>query len=118
MRIVTKEEFYKLPSGTIYSEYKPIYFRGLFVKGSTSYRDGDIPYNYSEMSLICPIDNTDTADLIDILTNNKGESIKLDFADYGGNDAYDPDQLYAIYEKRDLEHMLSIINNAIRLQRT
>ena len=76
MRIVNKQEFYKLPSGTLYSEYEPCIFTGLKIKNDTIF-NGDEPIDFSYEDLIGNVETNSSNDFIDIL--DKCEKDKTEF---------------------------------------
>lgn len=108
MKIVNKQEFYKLPEGTIYSNYEPCVFDGLKIKQSTIY-DGDKPIDFFFENLIGNIDAKDSVQLVDVLieAEENKTSIKLDFNCCERDGLYDENALYAIYEPGDIEKLVS-----------
>lgn len=115
MRIVKKKEFYRLPAGTIYSEYEPCAFNEIFIKGETINDQDGKPMDYVEMSLIGNVDAPSSGDLIDILdkAEETGESFSLDFDFFGRNASYEDAQLYAVYERKDLEGLISTLKESL-----
>lgn len=103
MRIVNKSVFYQLPAGTIFSEYKPVVFNGK-------------PVDYVEMSLIGNVDAKSSDDFTDILEEARttGSSFDLDFDFFGRNGMYEEEQLYAVYESRDLAGLISALENCLK----
>lgn len=116
MKIVNKQDFYKLPEGTIYSDYEPCVFDGLKVKQSTIY-DKNKPIDFIFESLIGNIDAESSGHFVDILgeAEKQGVSMVLDF-DCGERDGlYEETALYAVYEKTDIEHFISKLMKSIAL---
>ena len=108
MKIVNLTEFRKLPEGTVYSRYEPCYFTGLFIKGDT------LELDYIEMSLIGNVKSHDTGDFLDKCEQPYGNSIPLDFECYGRNGCFEDDQLYAVYERVDVEDLIKTLEQAIK----
>jgi len=104
MRIVNLTEFMKLPKGTVYSKYSPCVFEGLMVKENNS---GEIDWYYQ--SLIGNL--TDYNEFFEKCHSYKGESIELDFDIIGRDAMYDKGQLFAVYEKKDIENFIKCLQN-------
>lgn len=115
MKIVNKKEFYKLPEGTLYSEYKPQVFTDLHIKEATFYNLDRNPTDYVEMCLIGNLLVQNSNEYSDTLekAEETGSSFKLDFEMYGRNGMYQDDQLYAVYEKVDIEGLINVLNQCI-----
>jgi len=105
MKILNKEEFFKLPQGTVYSEYDPLTFHSLFIKGE------QLTVDYIELDLVGNIEYNNSDEYCEILEEAKetGKSFKLDFENYGRNGMYSDDQLYAVYEKEDIEGLINTL---------
>jgi len=110
MKIINREEFLKLPSGTLFSEYKPCSFYGLLIKyDSCGYND------YYENELIGNIEMNSSEDFIDklVIAEKERTSLKLDFDICGRNGMYDDNQLYAVYEKEDIKGLINVLKQCI-----
>ena len=108
MRIVNKQEFYRLPEGTLFAKYEPIIFDGLFIKYQNMCDHQNNPIDYVYESLLCNVDCESSGHFADILleAEEKGNSFKLDF-DCGERDGlYEDDELFAIYEKEDINEFI------------
>lgn len=105
MKIIDRQEFFKLPEGAVYSEYDPLTFHGLFIKGE------QLSVDYVELDLIGNIDYTDSEDYCAKVESSYHErkSLKLDFENYSRNGMYADDQLYAVYEKEDIEGLINVL---------
>ena len=108
MKIINLTEFLKMPIGTIYSKYEPCYFSGLMVKDKNS---GEIDFYYND--LIGNVDNENTGDFFDKCTEaeKSGKSLKLDFDIIGRDASYNKNQLFAVYEKEDIEGLVKTLIN-------
>ena len=103
MRIINKQEFLVLPEGILYSEYEPCAFYGLKVKGETWESD------YLEIDLIGNIaanDSVDYIDRLDYALENR-TSLELDFDSDSRNGLFEDNTLYAVYEQKDLNELIS-----------
>lgn len=108
MKIINKEEFMKMPSGTLYSEFKPCIFNDLMIKGET------IGSDYLYMSLIGNVCHEgDFASFIfDRLDNSK--DFHLDFNLYSRDGLYDNDAMYAVYDKNDIIGLIDTLKGLIK----
>lgn len=107
MKIVNKTEFYSLPEGTLYSDYKPCSITSLKVKGSTLYSENK-PIDFIYESLIGNIDADSSNHFVDMLyeAENNKTSLPMDFECGERDGLYEETQLFAIYEKNDLEDFI------------
>jgi len=107
MKIVNKKEFYELPEGTLYSNYVRCSFSSLNVKQSTSYKES-IPIDFIYESLIGNVDFSDLSYCDDVLleAEKNKTSLPLDFECGERDGMYLEDELFAIYEKQDLEDFI------------
>ena len=103
MRIVNRKEFLELPSGTVFSKYKPCIFDGLYIK---SYSIGTNDFLYQ--SLIGNIKCSDGVEFSDILFSavEKQSNIELDFELPERDGLFDDEQLFAIYSKDDVTELV------------
>ena len=111
MRIVSKQEFLALPAGTVFSPYRPCIFDGLCIKGSTL--DGVDDFYYVSLSQ-CPIDADNSGELADMLdaAERDGVDIPTDFETEMREGMFDPDLLYAVWSKADLDAMIARLQMA------
>jgi hypothetical protein len=107
MKIVNKTEFYALPKGTLYSDYEPCFFNDLKVKQSTIY-DGEKPIDFVYESLIGNIDADSSGHFVDMLDDAEKNktSLPMDFECGERDGLFEEEQLFAIYEKNDLEDFI------------
>lgn len=111
MKIITKQELYKLPNGTLYSNYEPCIFTGINIKCDTYFLNGEgnDPFDFSLISLIgnleCNGSDHEIEILCDALENKK--SFKLDFNSSERDALYDEEDLYAVYEKHDVVELIN-----------
>ena len=105
MKIIKLAEFLAMPEGTIYAQYEPCIFRELQIKHNTL---DDTCWHHSPLINI-DADNTD--DYCDKL-ERRGESIDLDLEGWMRQSEYDPEELFAVFEKKDLEQWIEVFKNA------
>jgi hypothetical protein len=106
MRIVDLQTFRELPVGTVYAKFKPNYFGDLCVKGDTWEHD------FLTADLCCCVESNGSEDLFDKLDRmvKEGVSLPLDFDYYGRDGMFEPDQLFAVYERADVEQFIFKLN--------
>jgi hypothetical protein len=112
MKIVTKQEFYHLPNGILFSFYTPCLIQGLMVKKDTIF-DGEVPIDFCYQDLIGNVKSGSSNDLIDILTNaekNKSE-FELDFDCVERDGLFECDSLYVVYSSMELHEFSKTIDN-------
>jgi hypothetical protein len=113
MKIITKQEFYKLPAGTLYCDYQPYVFGELKIKGETVVINGEpIDYRYCNLrGDILEADNTDS--FIDILNHAEktGGEFDLELGEYNAwrDGLYNEEQLYAVYSKEEIKGLIKIL---------
>ena len=108
MKIYKYKEFKKLPIGTLFSYYKHCSFRDIFIKESS--KDyGDIDFMYS--SIVGAIEDESSEDFVDKCEKmENGESVSVDFDSVEREGLFDEEQLYAVYEKEDVEKLIDRLN--------
>lgn len=108
MRIVKLEQFLALPNETLFCKYVPCMFGELEIKVENC---GEIDFVTQEIAgAIAFNDSGDFVDKLDDALEN-GTSLAMDF-DFAGRDGmYEKGQLFAVYERSDVEALIA------RLQR-
>ncbi len=109
LKILNLEEFRKLPAGTIFLKYEPCVFEELQCKGDTwdhDFLSENIAYN---------IENTGSDDFSGKLFDAQeyGISLKMDFNCRSRDGCFDRDQLFAVYEKQDVEMLISKLTKCL-----
>jgi len=107
MRIVNLEEFRALPSGTVFRKYTPQMFQcELSIKGETW--PVDFLVNYLTGNVEC-----DKSEEEDVIFNNAEKdskySIPLEFDSYGRDGSFDEEQLFGVYEQKDLDGLINAL---------
>jgi hypothetical protein len=105
MKILNLREFKKLPAGTLFMKYEPCVFYDLCVKGGT------LDHDWFYESLDC-VDSTDYGNMAEILFKafEQGTSFKLDLDCTMRDGLFEDDQLFAVYEKSDVETLIDKLN--------
>lgn len=116
MIIVNKKEFYNLPSGTLYSEFKPMCFTDLKIKQETLKDNKGNPIDFFYENLIGNIESVSSGDFYDKLEEaikNK-VSLPMNFSDLYRDGLFDDSQMFAIYETQDLEGLINKLKYLVK----
>lgn len=110
MKIVNRKEFLKLPSNTLYSKYKPCCFGELSIKYETG------PYDFYCNSLNDVTFGSSSDETYDKLLEiqDSGESIPIDLNCIGRDGLFEEDQLFAVYDNNDVEHIINKLKECIK----
>lgn len=110
MKIVDLDTFRSMPSGTVFMKYEPCVFDLPQIKGGTWEHD------FASTELAPAIFNNGTDDLITRLDDAEkfGARLTLDYDYYGRDGCFDKDQLFAVYEREDLEQMVTELQRCIK----
>lgn len=127
MRIVDRQTFLNLPSGTLYAKWgepgrrDAMYDHGLTIKGET-YRDRDgrnIDWAYDDL-IPTPADCPDGDQVVDryfAMQEEGADSGPLDF-DGGSRDGlFDTDQLFLVFAQADHEGLIARLQRALTDQK-
>ena len=109
MKIVDRQTFLALPEETLFSKYKPSYFEEIAIKGETWGND------FLYQVIVDPIKCHDSGELGDILDDSalNGTSFDLDFDCCGRDGLFDDDQLFAVWEKKDVLALIDRLTQAM-----
>jgi len=112
MKILTRREFLKTPSGTLWSYYEPCIFRGLSIKTTDS---SDYENDFVYLDLIGEFDIPKDSEYAEICARmEQGESVSASFEETRREGLFDDNQLFLVYEKEDVKNMaktlLEILN--------
>lgn len=109
MKLVTREQFLKLPEGTIAMKYSQGSFDPLFVKGETWGND------FISTNIVDEIETTGSDDLIDKLTLlENGAEFPMAFEESMRDGCFDDKQLFAIWDKKDIEGLITKLNESLK----
>lgn len=111
MKIVNRQIFLSMPEGTIYSEFKPDIFGHMQIKGSS------LEYDFLCIGIADAIESESSDMFHDIVEEmyTKGISADIDFDNFGRDGMFNKEQLFAVWEKKDLLKLREVINHAIEI---
>ena len=103
MKIVDRKTFLQLDKETLYSKYEPCYFSDLTIKCISNMSD-----DFVTQGITNAIECDNGQEHIEILSNSEknGTSFTMDFDCPGRDGCFDEDQLFAIWEKEDIEKLI------------
>ena len=102
MKIVNLMEFRRLPVGTLFMKYTPGAFEDLQAKGETL----EVDFTYENItSWVKSASSNEMFDRL-LAAERDGESLLMDFDATGRDGCYENDQLFAVYEKRDVKMLI------------
>lgn len=112
MRIVDRKTFLAMPDGTVYAKYEPQDFGPLCVKGDSL---GDIDF-YSGDLCHPRFEGDHGSDThYDILTEIEGGASVAVYLNVEGRDGlFDKGQLFAIWERADVEALIARLQETLR----
>lgn len=112
MKVISKKEFYELPEGKVYSNYRPICIDGLMIKVDTIFHDGEAG-DFNFQNLIGNIEAEGSEDYVDKLfdSTEKGTDLKLDFAVYERDGMFEDNAQYVVYSKADLDGLINCLQS-------
>jgi len=109
MRVVNRSVFLSLPAGTIFCKFEPLIFGDLLIKGETSSND----FMYQSIADAVDYENTDHfVDLMDKAAKD-GASVAMDFDCQSRDGLFDDNQLFAIWERQDVEGLIARLQKAL-----
>lgn len=114
MRIVSKQEFYKLPKGTICAKYEPQVLGEPFIKLEVWYDADGNPFEYLEQPLWGWVESDGSANESRILHNAEitGASFKMDYEVSTRDGMFDKKQMYAVWEEEDVQGVINLLQKA------
>lgn len=106
MRIVNLQQFRDMPEGTVFMKYTPQFFGELKIKGET----WDCDFIYASITTEIECSGSEEWDeILDKAEKDSAYSIPMDF-DCGGRDGlFDDEQLYAVYEEKDVIGLINAL---------
>lgn len=104
MKLMTAEEFKALPENTVYCKYEPMHFTEFGIKFSTLYHDGKA-IDFASLNILdCAVD-------FDRL--EAGKPVEVDPTMIGRDGYFEDDQMYAVWEKKDIEIMIAALQKCL-----
>lgn len=109
MKIVNRETFLALPPGTLFSKYTPCCFKELCIKGETWGND------FLVQQIADAIEHTGSDDFSERLFRSEveGDSLPMDFNHLGRDGCFDDEQLFAAWERADIEALIVRLNQTL-----
>ena len=113
MKIYRRDEFLKLPAGTIFAKGKPQYFESLSVKADS------LPNDFIYRQLVWFESHGDTGDEFDQgfrfeAMVDHGASFPMNQS-YGRDGCFDNEDLFLVYERADLLELRGVLDAALAL---
>lgn len=99
-----------MPAGTLFMKYEPCSFGDLQSKGETWELD------FLSENITYEIDCTNSNEFSDKLHSAKetGENLRMDFDITSRDGCFDDNQLFAVYDKRDVEMLTDKLNRCVK----
>lgn len=112
MKIVKRERFLQMRPGTLFAKYQPCYFEELSIKGVSI---GSEDFSFQE--IVASIDSRSSADFAEKLAaaELEGISLAMDFEIESRDGCFDPEQLFAVFERDDLLQLLQRLMRAYQI---
>ena len=109
MKIITRAEFLKMPKNTLYANYEPCWFGPISIKGET------IGNDFLVQQIADSIVANDSEEFADKLeeAKNTGKSVEMDFDIEGRDGMFEDNQLFAIYERRDIDYLINRLERCL-----
>lgn len=113
MKIYSRQEFLKLPTGIIFAKGKPAYFESLCIKGDTWFNRGKTSdFLYLDIGHFEDVEGKDFCDTFDLMVET-GLSRPLN-STLARDGCFDDEDLFLVFEVPDLERLIFHAQNAIR----
>jgi hypothetical protein len=108
MKIIDRQTFLAMPPNTIFAKYKPCCFDDIQIKGDTWNND----FWFQDF---LSIEDEGEDDFFNILENARetGSSFKLDLQSESRDGLFDNKQLFAVFEKNDVESLINRLKECL-----
>ncbi|QLG96598.1 hypothetical protein HZF02_32220 (plasmid) [Pseudomonas yamanorum] len=114
MRIVDRKTFLGMPVGTVFAKYDPSIIREPMVKcDSTAVRGEIVDFYYASLTDEVDCSGSIERDAIMYAAEEDGVPFALDFNTQCRDGMYDADQLFAVWEREDIEGLISRLGMAL-----
>jgi hypothetical protein len=110
MRIVGPQTFLSMPNGTVYAKYEPKFFGEICIKDETI--AGTTDFRYRNLVTLDVESSNERIELLDLAEEN-GCSFPLDFYCEGRDGIFDKYQLYAVFERADVEGLRQVMDESL-----
>ena len=109
MKIVNLVDFLAMPPGTVFAKYQPYVFEELMIKADSVIGRPDF-YRQIVMEVD---DGTTGCKFNEIIRAENGVSVNFDLDGEGRDGGSSPEQLFAVYESRDVEQLIARLQRAL-----
>ncbi len=108
MRIVNRNDFIKMPPGTLFSKYEPHIFGDLCIKEDSILFDGggNDFYYVSLAAAICSDGSDDLEGKLNC-AEKSGDGLAMDFRSTDRDGLFEEEQLFAVWEYDDVASLVS-----------
>jgi len=112
VKIVDLKTFLDMPEGTIFAKYQPSCFEGLQIMGG---RSGERDFIYMPLGDVWFEGCDDSGAYFDMLDAMEAgvSSPPIDYEMYGRDALFEEKQLFAVWEKRDVEALIGVLTDAL-----
>lgn len=110
MKIVDRQTFLSLPENTLFSTYDPQVFGPLEIKGASLTNDF---YVQDIASAVASTGDQDECNILDHALQT-GSSFRMDFNCEGRDGCFEDNELYAVWEREDVESLISRLQECIK----
>lgn len=109
MRIVNRETFMKMPTGTLFSKYLPAHF------GELSIKTHNIGNDFLYQSIADAVDCESDVEFVELLVKAQTENISLamDFESDRADGLYKENQLFAVWGTHDVKLLIEHLQNTL-----
>lgn len=113
MRIVKLPEFLTMPVGTVFCKFDPQIFSNIRIfTGRVGLVETSRDFGYMPLFDVKASASEIYADTL-LYAEETGESFKLDFSATSRDGMFEDDQLFAVFEKEDVEGMIKVLQNSL-----
>lgn len=107
MKVVTKQELYSYPSGTVYSDYADGVIDGLYIKTQSIEND-----DWQMIDILDPEFDGEPYEIIDSL--EKGKEVTYHISNENNSDLNNFEGSFIVYDKRDVRKIIEALEGAIQ----
>lgn len=114
MKIVDRKTFLQLPANTLFQKYAPCVFGDLEIKVCNPIDNWGNDFVTQSLTEPCFKDNLGSDKHFEALLKlEEGAEFRLDY-DFAGRDGlYDKDQLFAVYDKEDVQKLMDRLKECL-----
>lgn len=109
MKIINRVDFLALPENTIFSKYEPCYIHEMEIKGETWNNDFLVQQVHDAVKADSSAEYTEILDRC----QKTGESFEMDFHCQDRDGMFENEQLFVVWEKRDIENLIKRLQECL-----